>query len=380
MQNTFDKNKMSTTKILAMYLPQYYEFEQNNEWWGQGFTEWTNVRSSKPFFKNHRQPRIPLDKNYYCLLNPDSIRWQARLAREHSIDGFCIYHYWFEGIQMMEKPPEILLENKDIDIEFCFSWANHTWTKAPGRKDKKILIKQGYGGSDDWIKHFEYLNRFFSDGRYIKIDNKPVLVLYNTIDIDCWDEMSGVWNDLAKREGWAGIYYISTLKSSADIGVAKRMGLDAQFEYQPTFGVRRDGYKLDYGFWYHFKYNVLSLKVYNHITRFNYDRVWRSIEKKEYKGTIKTFLGAFNEWDTTIRWGKKGSVLMGANPKKFEQYMIRQLAKSQDRGNEFLFLTAWNEWSEGAYMEPDKDYGYGYLDAASRAIKTVRMMGIWNGK
>ena len=206
-----------STKILAMYLPQYYEFEQNNRWWGKGFTEWTNVRGSKPLFKGHRQPRVPYKSNYYCLLDKSAIYQQAEYAKNYGIYGWCIYHYWFEGIQMMEKPMEVLLENSDIAINFCFSWANHTWTKAPGKRDEKILIKQTYGDESDWKKHFEYLNRFFRDARYIKINNCPVLVLYNAVDIDCWNKLQPFWDNLAKETGWNGIYYISTLKSDADI-------------------------------------------------------------------------------------------------------------------------------------------------------------------
>lgn len=273
---------------------------------------------------------------------------------------------------MMEKPPQILLEEKDIDIQFCFSWANHTWTMEPGKRDEKVLIKQTYGDAEDWKKHFDYLNQFFRDDRYIKINNKPILVLYNPVDIDCWTEMSLLWQKLAKKEGWDGIYYISTLKSAMDIGVAEKMGLDAQFEYQPAFGVRRDGNRLDYGFWYHFKYNVLSLKLYNHVTRFDYDRVWKSIGEKEYHGPCKTFVGAFNEWDTTIRWGRKGNVMVNASPEKFEKYFFNQLIESQNRGNELLFLTAWNEWSEGAYIEPDEDYKMRYLEAVKRAVELTR--------
>lgn len=367
------------TKILAMYLPQFYEIEQNNKWWGEGFTEWTNVKNSRSFFKKHRQPRVPYNMNYYCLEDAETIKWQAKIARENGIFGFCIYHYWFEGTQIMQIPPEILLMNHNIDIHYCFSWANHTWTKAPGKRNEQILIRQTYGDESDWRKHFEYLNRFFRDERYIKMDNKPVLVLYNPVDIECWKEMSQLWQKLAKDAGWQGIYYISTLKSANDIGVAEKMNLDAQFEYQPAFGLRRDGFRLDYGFWYHFKYNVLSLKLHNFVTKFNYDKVWKSIEDKEYNGNVKSFLGAFNEWDTSIRWGKKGSVMTGANPNRYENYLYHQLIKSERKGNEWLFLTAWNEWSEGAYLEPDEDYGYEYLKATKKAVNRLKGFNT-NGK
>lgn len=352
---------MINTKILAMYLPQFHEIEQNNKWWGEGFTEWTNLKSAQALFKGHRQPRIPLNNNYYNLLDKDTLIWQAKLAKKYGIYGFCIYHYWFEGIQMMEKPLEILLENKDIDINFCFSWANHTWKKAPGKKEEKILIKQTYGKENDWNKHYEYLRRFFKDDRYIKIDNKPVLVIYDAIDIDCWKKMRSVWNQKVKKDGWNGIYYIYTLKAERDLKASIDGCFDAQFEYQPTFGVRKKG-KLDYGFWYHFKYNVLNLRIHNHITKFNYDHVWKNVINRSCLYGMKTFLGAFNDWDTSARWGHKGNVMTKVSPDKFKIYLNKQIKRSIYGNNEFLFITAWNEWSEGAYLEPDTDYKYAYLE------------------
>lgn len=352
-----------------MYLPQYYEFEQNNKWWGKGFTEWTNVKGAKPLYEGHKQPRIPLNENYYCLLDYDALKWQSELAKRYGIYGFCIYHYWFTGTQMMEKPLNVLLENKDIDVHYCFSWANHTWTKAPGKKDEKILIVQEYGDKEDWNRHFVYLNKFFKDNRYIKVDNKPVLVIYNLKNIECWDEMHQYWDNLAKASGWNGIYYISTLKEETDVEYAEKKKPNAVFEYQPTFGVRRLGYKLNYGWWYHFRYNVLNLRIYNHITKFSYDRVWNSIIKMRNKGNIKTYLGAFNDWDTSIRWGHKGNVTYNSTPEKFQKYLTRQINDSNTLNNEFLFITAWNEWSEGAYLEPDTYNQYKYLEAVKRSVK-----------
>ena len=359
----------NNVKILAMYLPQYHEFEQNNKWWGKGFTEWTNMRNAKALFKGHRQPRIPLDDNYYNLLNVDTWKWQAELAKKYHVYGFCIYHYWFEGIQMMEKPMEIFLNDKSIDIKFCYSWANHTWTKAPGKKDEKVLIRQTYGDEKDWIKHFKYLNRFFKDDRYIKIDNKPVIIIYNAADIDCWENMKKCWDELAYQEGFNGLYYVLTLKEEKDIDILKSMPYDAGFEYQPTFGVRRTN-KLNYGFWYHFKYNVLNLRIYNKITRFSYDRVWNSIiNNSAYIENKKIYLGAFNDWDTSARWGDKGNAMIDASPAKFARYLKHQLDESSKRNNEFIFITAWNEWSEGAYLEPDTDMKYQYLEAVKNAYE-----------
>ena len=163
-------------KIIALYLPQFHEIPENNEWWGKGFTEWTNVKTAKPSFKGQYQPRIPLNNNYYNLTDVRAQEWQAKLAKEYGIYGFCYYHYWFEGKMLLEKPAEIMLKNLSVDMPFCFCWANHTWLRAWADKSNRTLIKQTYGTEEDWINHFNYLLPFFKDERYIKEDGKPIMV------------------------------------------------------------------------------------------------------------------------------------------------------------------------------------------------------------
>lgn len=299
---------------------------------------------------------------------------QSILARKYGIYGFCFYHYWFEGIQIMEKPVDCMLKNSRIDIPFCFSWANHTWSRCPGKKGE-VLIRQTYGGEKDWEKHFHYLNNFFQDERYIKVDNRPMLVIYNPCEIPCWEKMKSFWNSLAKQAGWSGIHYVATLKAEKDIEAAEIGGYDAQFEYQPTFGLRRFK-KLDYAFWYQLKYTIINLKFLKKVSVFNYDKVWKQIIKKSCKNGIPTYLGAFTDWDTTARWGNMGSVFQGANPKKFEEYLeIQQNRSKEFEKSEFLFITAWNEWSEGAYLEPDEKYRYAYLEAVAKVSNILQEKG-----
>lgn len=354
-------------KILAMYLPQYHEIKENNEWWEPGFTEWTHMKRAKPLFKGHYQPRIPLDKNYYNLLDFKVMREQSKLAKKYNVYGWCFYHYWFEGKQIMEKPVDNLLLDKNVDINYCFSWANHTWTKAPGKKEEKILIKQTYGDKKDWLKHFDYLKNFFHDERYIKVNNKPMLIIYDVGNIDCWKEMKEYWIELAKKEGFDGIHFVATLKYKKDLKFGENGDVDAQFEYQPTFGLRREK-KLDYGFWYHLRYVTISLKYYTKLCKFSYDKCWKTIIKKSAQkiSKIPTYLGAFNDWDTSARWENKGNMMLGATPEKFEKYLTKQIQNSKE---EFIFLTAWNEWSEGAYIEPDEKFKYGYLEAIKNATE-----------
>ena len=176
-------------KIMAFYLPQYHEIPENNQWWGEGFTEWTNTKKAEPIFKGHYQPRIPYNDYYYNLLDKKSLQWQADLMKKYNVYGLCMYHYWFNGKKLLEKPMEILLDNKDIDLNYCMCWANETWARTWDGKEKDILIKQEYGDKEDWINHLEYMMKFFNDKRYIKDNGRPVLVIYKTQLIPQINEM-----------------------------------------------------------------------------------------------------------------------------------------------------------------------------------------------
>ena len=166
-------------KIIPFYLPQFHEIPENNKWWGEGFTEWTNVRKAKPLFEGHRQPKIPLDNNYYNLMDDNVKIWQAKIAKEHGIFGFCYYHYWFKnGRKLLEKPAEQMLQNQEIDIPFCFCWANENWSKNWDGGNREVIMEQHYGGKQDWEMHFQYLLPFFRDKRYITVHGKPIFVIY----------------------------------------------------------------------------------------------------------------------------------------------------------------------------------------------------------
>ncbi|MDB6353567.1 glycoside hydrolase family 99-like domain-containing protein [Trichococcus sp. K1Tr] len=356
-------------KIIAIYLPQYHEIEENNEWWGKGHTEWVSCKKALPLFKNHYQPRIPLDNNYYDLTNEEEQIKQAQIAKEFGVYGFCYYHYWFEGKQIMQQPMEQMLNNKNIDIPFCISWANHTWSNSTSRKNRKILIEQTYGSKKDWEQHFVYLKQFFDDERYIKVDNKPIMVIYDAKNIDCWQEMKLLWDTLAKKEGWEGLFYINTLKHEEDVEVSNQFKFDAQFEYQPTFALGKSK-KFDYAKLYNFK-RILYKEYLDRPLICSYDKIWQRVLTQTPSNGITTYLGAYNDWDTTARWGKKGIVHKNASPEKFEKYLREQIKHSDELPNsDFIFVTAWNEWSEGAYLEADEKYGYGYLEAIKNSVNS----------
>jgi hypothetical protein len=211
-------------KYLAFYLPQYHQIPENDEWWGEGFTEWTNVRKAKPLFKDHQQPVIPGKLGYYDLLKTENIQEkQAKIAKENGIYGFIYYQYWFgDGKMLLEKPAENMLENKDIDLPFCFCWANETWRGIwHGIDDaKKVLAAQKYLGKQDYINYFNYVLPFFKDERYIKIDNKPFFVIYDPVAVP--QEFMEIFEKLAKENGFDGIYFVASNRSGNHIDYAAK--------------------------------------------------------------------------------------------------------------------------------------------------------------
>ena len=355
------------TKILAFHLPQFHSFPENDEWWGKGFTEWVNVKKSVPQFKGHIQPNTPLNNYYYNLLDKETRKWQAEKAKEYGIDGFCYYHYWFDGKLLMEKPLECLLKEKDIDFPFCFCWANEPWTRAWDGRTSTILMPQRYGEEKDWKLHFDYLLDFFMDSRYIKIDNKPMLVLYRTNNIENCDAMISFWEEECIKNGFSGIHVVEELNSFQDKPVCKNSR--AVVEFEPLFQLRRkktiadDIIKIQQrlkGFLLH-PSKSMNFKV------FNYDKIWKKILLQRVNTNKDVYYGGFVNWDNTPRKGNRGMVALGVSPQKFENYMCALLKKANDENAEYIFLNAWNEWAEGAFLEPDTINRYSYLEAVKNA-------------
>ena len=367
-------------KIIAFYLPQFHRTKENDEWWGEGFTEWTNMKSAKKLYQEHYQPRIPYKENYYDLSDVNVMRKQTEMAKKYGIYGFCIYHYWFEGKKLLNKPVENYIKDKTIDFPFCFCWANETWTNAwaTNSKNPKVLMKQTYGGKESWEKHFSYLLEFFKDERYIKNDNKPLFVIYRPEQIECLNDMLDYFNMRAKEEGFDGIDFASQQKDFAlELkGKCDDSRFTYKIEYQPDFAQ----YDIQSKFRRmidNMKERIIlitqsltgkSIRKVKGLTIIDYDKVWNAILKRKPIDE-KMIPGAFVDWDNTPRYGKKGKVIQGASPEKFEKYMTKQImhAKS-DYKKDMLFLFAWNEWAEGGYLEPDEKYKYGYLEALRNAI------------
>ncbi len=355
-------------KVIAFYLPQFHAIPENDEWWGTGFTEWTNVKTATPTFTGQYQPRVPLNHNYYNLTDVSSLEWQAKIAKEYGIYGFCYYHYWFEGEMLLEKPAEIMLQNPSVDIPFCFSWANHTWKRVWANKSNSVLRKQTYGSKTDWINHFNYLLPFFKDSRYMKENGRPIVILYNPLGVAEFPVMMKLWMELARENGFPGLQFIHQ-QNEFDHAIEKGGELfDYGIEFQPNDAVHH--YMSDR------KIKIAFMRVSNYIAdkipflrckattlHFDYDEVWKNILEKAPKNN-RWLPGAFVDWDNTARRKNRGNLCIGMTPEKFNKYLTIQIKRAREiYHSDKLFVFAWNEWGEAGYLEPDEKYGYQMLEA-----------------
>jgi len=349
------------TKILAFYLPQFHRTPENDEWWGEEFTDWTTVKNALPLFPGHCKPDEPIE--YYNLLDKYTMEKQVDLMHEYGIDGMCFYHYYFEnGKKILEKPVQNLLNWQELDMPFCFYWANQswvrTWSNMPeanvwvDKMDKNenhqgdgVLLRQTYGDKKQWKDHFDYLLPFFKDDRYIKKDNRPVFIIYKPEDIKCLAEMIIFWNELMDKEGMPPIYFLGK-NTYAEV-------LDGYIDHEPQFALSEmAGQKF--------------LNEYNIKQLVNYDDVWSRIIKNHEVGK-DYYYGGFVGYDDTPRHGNRGTIIKGQTPRKFKKYMICLLTKAYHANCDMVFLNAWNEWGEGMYLEPDRKNGDAYLKALKEA-------------
>lgn len=372
-------------KIIAFYLPQFHNIPENNEWWGDGFTEWVNVKKAVPLYEGHEQPRIPLDDNYYNLLDDNVKVWQSKLAKKYGIYGFCYYHYWFNGKLLLEKPMEQMLANKEIDLPFCISWANEAWTKAWVNEETKVLIPQKYGVKKEWKEHFEYLVPFFKDDRYIKENNKPLFIIYRPEVISCLNPMLKYWKQLAIVHGFDGIEFAYQSLAFEELEDRDDRYFKYEIEFQPTYA-RNDLTVSKYSHIKKFRKRVARLverKSGIDLLRFgwsalskmaksniiSYDDAWNAILKRVPDST-KSVPGAFVGWDNSPRHGNRARIFVGDTPEKFKNYMSKQIKRAKRiYHKDMIFLYAWNEWAEGGYLEPDTRNGYKYLEAIRDALK-----------
>lgn len=370
-------------KIIPLYLPQFHTIPENDEWWGKGFTEWTNVKGAKPLFEGHNQPRVPLNENYYDLSDVETLKWQCKIAKEHGIYGFCMYHYWFNGKLLLEKPMEMLLAHPEIDIKYCISWANHDWTDGWKASDRapKILIAHNFDDEKDWVEHFNYMLPFFKDPRYMSEDNKPFMVIYIPNLIRKLDKMLNLWTNMAKDAGFDGLTYIyQSAASSFDnswnhklfkYGVEMHPGYVNMYFKKSNSGLfpKLIRYSHEIKRLLGIKRSLMIERKKTEVTKCDYDETWKNILNIRPRKDRNMIPCAFTDWDNTPRHKIRGYVYEGATPEKFKNYfaqLVENTKKYYD--TDMIFVFAWNEWAEGGYLEPDAKNGWGYLEAIKECI------------
>lgn len=351
-------------RAYAIYLPAFHEVEINNKTWGKGFTEWDNVKRGVSLYKGHKQPVEPLNDNYYDLSKKTDIEKQIDLANNFGVEGFIFYHYWFgNGHMALEKPAEILRDEIDKKINYCFCWANHSWFTTWHGKSSEIIEEQMYDSDDDHLEHIKYMYSFFSDSRYLKIDGRPVLFIYNMSEIPNFDHILSIWNDFLRNNGMKEIYIIEYISSkNRELSFD---GSDGVSEFEPLYTTFFDISKVN-----------LFKRFINKITKTldfqDYNKLWSKIINRERTyGGKEIFKSCFVGWDNSPRKGKNSMIVRNGTPENFETN-LRNLVnqKRKDSNNDFIIINAWNEWSEGAMLEPSKQYGYGYLEAIKKVNDT----------
>lgn len=349
--------------MIAYYLPQFHPTPENDAWWGKGVTEWNNVSRAVPQYVGHYQPRLPGELGYYDLRIKENISRQVELAKLYGVFGFSFYYYWFDGARLLDKPLDMFVDSPEIDFPFCLCWANESWTRRFDGSCGEILMKQ----SETVESYRAFINsviRYMKDPRYIRVDGRPVLIIYRPSFIPECSETLSYWRECCINAGVGNPYIIGVKEHTWNEDLLAH-GFDAQSEFhpgtvfkhceridakidfvQPNFG----GVVMDYE-------DIVKGKKY---FKYNYEKLYRA---------------AMPMWDNTARRDNKGMIFHGASPELYKHWLIDIFKESKERKDledSFIFINAWNEWGEGAYLEPDKTYGYAYLDATRQAIESVR--------
>lgn len=367
---------MKKIKPLAFYLPQYHPVPENDEWWGKGFTEWTNVGKAKPLFEGHDQPIYPADLGYYDLRVPEIREAQAQMAKNYGVHGFIYYHYWFgNGKQLLERIANDVLKSGKPDFPFCFCWANETWSGIWHGLSEKILVEQVYPSEQDLIDHFEYLLPFFKDSRYIKVDNKPLFIIYdpNHLNKEA-PQYIEKFRELAKENGFDDLYIMASNKLSDDLDF-KSMGYDSKISnafhkaWNPHIQKKEHISHSQY-----YKKRIKGLiglqkKEQPKVRTQDAGTVVNDLQYEE--SNVTTYPCVLPNWDNTPRSGYRGIILTDNSPELFEQQVekaAKYLEDKKDYPEQFLIVKSWNEWAEGNILEPDRKYGFGYLNALKKIL------------
>ncbi|WP_324671907.1 glycoside hydrolase family 99-like domain-containing protein [Hymenobacter sp. GOD-10R] len=353
-------------RALAIYLPQFHPIPENDEWWGMGFTEWTNVAKAQSRFPGHYQPQLPTDLGFYDLRVTETRQLQVDMARQYGIQGFCYYHYWFNGRRILERPFEEVLASGQPDFPFCLCWANENWTRRWDGQEAEVLLKQDYSKEDDLL-HIQYLAKVFADPRYIRIDNKPVFIVYRTELFPNIRETVETWRKECIRLGIGEIYLIRVERFSGNTSPTET-GFDAAMEFQP------DGHDFPERYYGSLKEKLLvkaglQTSPYQRDQVYLYEQYIENVMARP-QAAYKKFPCVTPAWDNSARRKENALIIHGSTPALYEKWLKHAsdtfIPYSKDEN--LLFINAWNEWAEGNHLEPCQKWGRQYLEATARVL------------
>jgi lipopolysaccharide biosynthesis protein len=340
-------------RVIAFYLPQFHPTPENDAWWGRGFTEWTNVVRAEPLFEGHYQPHLPAHLGFYDLRVPEVREKQAELARRHAIEGFCYWHYWFNGRRLLHRPFDEVLRSGKPDFPFCLAWANESWSRRWLGEEKDVLLAQTYSAEDD-DRHARWLADAFADPRYLRVDGRPLFLIYHPGGLPSPESTTAAIREASLRRGLADPYLVGV--SSHHQADWEQHGFDANLDFEPQLGVLPG--PMDDG-----------LKLYDYALA----RRRMLARERDYRHIPCVVVS----WDNTPRRGAEGIVFINASPEAFGAGLQEAVASVQREPPErrLVFVNAWNEWAEGNHLEPDERHGLGYLEAVRRAVSSPAHSG-----
>lgn len=359
-------------RFIAFYLPQFHPIPENDEWWGKGFTDWTNVARARPLFHGHQQPHLPADLGFYDLRLPEARAAQAALATEHGIDGFCYYHYWFEGLRLLERPFDEVLQRGDPSLPFCLCWANENWTRAWSGEVSDVLLQQTYSPDDD-LAHIRWLTRAFADPRYIRVSGRPLFLVYRATSLPDAARTTETWRNESVRLGTGDPYLCLVQGFESEKVDPGKLGFDAAVRFAPDW--RSLGRRVRQG---------KLLRAGRKLLRPN--SALRRHKLFDYRTVVELSLSATSPpyklypcvspgFDNSPRRPeKRATVLLGSSPSSYEHWLSTLAERFEPFGpdEDFVFVNAWNEWGEGNHLEPCQRWGRGYLEAHSRVANSYR--------
>jgi lipopolysaccharide biosynthesis protein len=349
------------TRSVAFYLPQFHPIPENDRWWGAGFTEWRNTAKARPLFAGHQQPHVPAELGYYDLRSAETREAQAELARTHGIDAFCYYHYWFDGRRLLERPFDEVLRSASPTLPFCLCWANESWTRAWDGSTRSILVEQRYSAADD-LAHIRHLAPALADPRYLRLDGRPVLLVYRASQLPNSRRTNDVWRDEARRLGIGDLHLARVESLSDERGDPIALGFDSAIEFQPDWrqlrapGMQRAIQRAAHA--------VGTTRFDTPYTTLDYATLADAALAAPAPGYTR-FPCVTPGFDNTPRRSRGAVVLTNSSPARYGDWVARTL---RTEAPELLFVNAWNEWGEGAHLEPCERWGRGYLEAHRDAV------------